>query len=333
MRTKKCHFQNIQDAFDHQLNMPEKIYDVAIIGAGPGGLTAAAWCSELGLRAVLIESSSEPGGQLRSVFNPINNYPGISTANGAELASLIETSFSGRNFERRYDCTVNGIDAGEVIRVGLGNAADVLARYVIFATGLSRRKLNIPGEAKFTGKGILRSGAGEKHVAAGKRLVIIGGGDAALENALILAETADSVTIVHRRDSFSAQERFVSGVQNAENISAMMEHYVHGIEGVESVESIIVADKEGRLRTVPADLVLIRIGFKPNSEILAGICDIDDNGFVKAELNGRTSVQNIYAIGDVANPESPTIVTAAGMGAAAARSIYKAFSLNGIVKK
>lgn len=302
--------------------MPNKVHDVAVIGAGPGGLTAAAWCSELGLETILIERSSACGGQLHSVFNPINNYPGVSASNGAELASLMERSFSGHSFERRFDSTVTGVDTGEVIGLRFDENSKLYARFVIFAAGLSRKTLNIPGEAEFIGKGVLRSGVGEKHLVEGKRLVIIGGGDAALENAMILSKAADSVVIVHRRDSFSAQERFISGVQSAGNVEFMMNSVVQRIEGDEKVENVMVTDTKGVSHTIPADLVLIRIGFKPNSELLAGVCGLDENGYVIVDRNAQSSVPNVYAVGDVASPVSPTIVTAAGMGAVAARSIF-----------
>ncbi len=306
--------------------MLNKVHDVAVIGAGPGGLTAAAWCSELGLETVLLESRSRPGGQLHSVFNPINNYPGVSASNGTDLASLIERSFSGHSFDRRFDSTVTGIDPGEAIGISLDKKGTIHARFLIYAAGLSRRMLNIPGEAEFIGKGVLRSGVGEKHLVEGKRLVIVGGGDAALENAMILSKAADSVVIVHRRDSFSAQERFISSIRNAGNVELMMNSIVRRIEGDGKVQGVAVVDAEGHSQTIPADLVLIRIGFKPKSELLAGVCDLDENGYVVVDRNAQSSVPNILAIGDVANPISPTIVTAAGMGATAARCIFSSLS-------
>ena len=202
--------------------MKTEIYDVAVVGAGPGGITAAAWCSELGMRTVMIERGSGSGGQLHSIFNPINNYPGISTSDGSELALMIERSFSRHDFESLYNTTVTDITAGDVVGLRIENMAEIFAKYLIFAAGISRKTLNIPGETEYIGNGVLRSGVGQKDLVKGKRLVIVGGGDAALENAMILSESADSVTIVHRRDRFTAQSRFIEGVGKASNVEVMM---------------------------------------------------------------------------------------------------------------
>ncbi|HYJ91606.1 MAG TPA: FAD-dependent oxidoreductase, partial [Pyrinomonadaceae bacterium] len=197
----------------------------------------------------------------------------------------------------------------------------VHSRSLILAMGVRRRRLNISGESEFTGKGILTSGAKEKHSVAGKHVVIVGGGDAALENAHILSEFAERVYVVHRRSEFRARPEFVSEARHNRLIALIYDSVLSSIDGDASVRSVTIQNlKTHAQRVIPADAVLIRIGVQPNSELVQGQLELDRSGYVKTDHLCQTSQANVFAVGDIANPTSPTIATAAGNGATAIKA-------------
>ena len=294
--------------------------DVVVIGGGPAGISAAAWCVDLELSAVLIEEGETTGGQLLSINNPIVNYAGLEAADGREFAAFLHKWLEQFAFRRMLGTRVELIEA-EPLLVRTEAGEEFRPSAVILATGVSRRKLGLPGEDELVGKGILRSGAGEREEAKGKHVIIIGGGDAAIENALILSEHAKRVTVVHRSRDFRARPEFLERAKTAGNVEFITERYVTSIRGEDRFEGVDVVGPDGASVSIEADLLLIRIGFRPNSELLRGLTELDVSGYVKVDANSATSVPMIYACGDVANPISPTISTAAGMGATAAKAI------------
>ena len=294
--------------------------DVVVIGGGPAGLSAAAWCSDLGLSAVLIEAEKTPGGQLYSINNPIVNYAGLEAANGREFAASLLRWQEQFAFRRMLGTRVESIEA-EPLKVRTETGAEFWPSAVIVATGVSRRKLGLWGEDELVGKGILRSGAGQREEAKDKHAIIVGGGDAAIENALILGEHAERVTVIHRSREFRARPEFLAKAKAAANVELRTETFVTAIRGEELFEGVDVAGPGGAGDSIDADLLLVRIGFKPNSELLRGLAELDVSGYVHVDVNSETSIPMIFACGDVAHPASPTISTAAGMGATAAKVI------------
>jgi len=197
------------------------------------------------------------------------------------------------------------------------------ARFLIIATGIRRRKLNVEGEEKFQSKGIIKSGKRDAKLVRDKKVCIVGGGDAALENALILAETASEVTVVHRRNNFRARAEFIEQAQNNQKIKILTETVLRKIVGNEQVEAVELEDTNAaELFLLNFDAVLIRVGVKPNTEILRGKLKLDENGYIKINQNCETNVKGIFAVGDVANPLAPTVSSAVGMGATAVKTIF-----------
>ncbi|HEX3102639.1 MAG TPA: FAD-dependent oxidoreductase [Pyrinomonadaceae bacterium] len=296
-------------------------FDVIIIGGGPGGLSAAFWCAELGLKTLLLEKEDHFGGQLLRTFNEIKNHLGVEAANGREMRDIFLRQVEKKDIRRLCGCTVVSGDLIEKTVV-TADGSSYSSRAIIIATGVSRRKLGIPGEAEFYGRGILDSGERSKNDVAGKSIVIVGGGDAALENALILSRTAEKVFVVHRRSEFSAREEFVEGCRRNENIEFVTDVRAAAIIGNTAVEAVELDNiLSGTHSRIPADAVLIRVGEEPNTDLFRGQIDLDAAGFIRVDENCATGISGVFAVGDVANPIAPTISAAVGMGTVSAKAV------------
>src|SRR5215510_14341469 len=297
------------------------MHDVIIIGAGPAGLSTAFWCDELGLDTLVLEQAEQIGGQLHRVYNPIENYLGLKTRNGAELLELFSRGVDDADFDLWTGAVVDSIDL-RAKRVSLRSGEVLQAISIIIATGVRPRSLGIPGEKEFAGKGMIESGTRDRELFAGKDVCVIGGGDAAVENALLLAEVCPTVTLVHRGKKLRARQEFTERLQANHCITVFTESVLTRIIGDEAVEAVEIQRKAG---LKPFQLavrgVLIRIGVEPNSQFFREQLETDEKGFIKVSSTQETSVPMVFAAGDVSNPLAPTISSAAGAGAIAAKVI------------
>ncbi|MFN2502319.1 MAG: NAD(P)/FAD-dependent oxidoreductase [Pyrinomonadaceae bacterium] len=292
-----------------------------IVGGGPGGLSALLWCAELGLNAILLEKERELGGQLKYTFNPIRNHLGIVAGDGQEMCDRFLSQLEGSIDAAHAGAAIVEVNLAEKWAL-LNDGERVEAKAIIIATGVRRRKLGIPGETEFSGRGILESGAKAKHLVSGKRVLIVGGGDAAIENALILSETAERVFVVHRRNVFTARDEFYSRAVERNNIHFMTDSRVSAITGREAVERALIEDiGSGSKSELEVHQVLIRIGVVPNTELFSGQLDLDASGYIRVSSDCSTGKADIFAIGDVANPQAPTISGAVGQAATAVKAI------------
>lgn len=297
-------------------------FDVIIIGGGAAGLSAGLWCDDLGLNALLLESENEFGGQLLWTHNAIENHLGIKAENGRELCGIFLKQTEQRRFIRHLQSRVAEIDLKKK-SVFLENGNEFSAKALIVATGVRRRKLNIEGENEFINRGILRSGKLDKDSVEGKIVVIAGGGDAALENALILAESAAKVILIHRRREFRARPEFIEQAEKTANVEIMFDSVLEKISGNQKIETVKVQNLKTKKKSVlPTDAVLVRIGVQPNTEFLQGNLELDAKGYIKINDLCQTNIENIFAVGDVANPVSPTVSSAVGMGATAVKAVF-----------
>ena len=180
------------------------MYDVLIIGAGPAGLSAAFWCDELGLDTLVLEKGQTVGGQLLSIYNPIENYLGLPAENGRELLERFTEKLDQAEFDLWTNVEIESVEAS-ARRVSLRSGEQLQSISFVIATGVKRRRLGIPGESEFTDRGIIESATRDRQLFAGKDVCIIGGGDAAAENALLLAEVCTTVTLVHRGKTLRAR--------------------------------------------------------------------------------------------------------------------------------
>ena len=297
------------------------MHDVIIIGAGPAGLSTAFWCDELGLDALVLEQAEQIGGQLHRVYNPIENYLGVKARNGEELLELFTQDVDDAEFDLWTQISIASVEL-KARRVLLASGENLQSIAIVIATGVRPRELGVPGEKEFAGKGIIESGARDRELFAGKDVCVVGGGDAAVENALLLAEICPTVTLVHRGKKLRARPEFTERLQSNHCITVFTESVLTRIMGNEDVEAVEIQRKQG---LKPFQLavrgVLIRIGVEPNTALFREQLETDEKGFIKVSSQQETSVSMVFAAGDVANPLAPTISSATGAGVTAAKVI------------
>ena len=297
------------------------MHDVIIIGAGPAGLSTAFWCDELGLDTLVLEQAEKIGGQLHRVYNPIGNYLGLKTQNGAELLQLFAKDVDDAEFDLWTGTNITSVDL-KAHRISLQSGENLQSIAIVIATGVRPRQLGVPGEKEFVGKGMIESGARDRQLFAGQDVCVVGGGDAAVENALLLAEACATVTVVHRGKKLRARREFAERLRPNNRITVFTESVLTRIIGDEAVQAVEIQRKEG---LKPFQLavrgVLIRIGVEPNTELFREQLETDERGFIAVNSQQETSVPMIFAAGDVSNPIAPTISGATGAGATAAKVI------------
>ncbi|HVG39509.1 MAG TPA: FAD-dependent oxidoreductase [Pyrinomonadaceae bacterium] len=296
--------------------------DVIIIGAGPAGLSAALWCDELTLDTLALEAADEIGGQLLRVYNPIANHLGTPrVADGRALRDQFADQLKEAEFDLWTNAQVESVDL-RAKRVRLKSGEDLSAIALVIATGVRRRRLGIPGEEELAAGGVVESGTRDRDFLAGKDVCVVGGGDAAAENALLLAEVCPTVTLVHRGRQLSARPEFVERIRGEHRITVFYESTLRRIIGEGAVEAVeIYRAKALKPFEMAVRGVLIRVGVEPNTELFRDQLETDEHGYVKVSAEQETSVANVFAVGDVSNPAAPTISGAVGAGATAAKVI------------
>ncbi len=297
------------------------MHDVIIIGAGPAGLSTAFWCDELGLDTLVLEQAEEIGGQLHRVYNPIENYLGLKAQNGRELLEHFAADIDDAEFDLWTQTTITSVDL-KAKRVSLASGEELQSIAIVIASGVRPRQLGVPGEKEFAGKGMIESAARDRHLFAGKDVCVVGGGDAAVENALLLAEVCPTVTLVHRGKKLRARREFIEKLQAVHCITVFTESVLTRIIGEDDVVAVEIQRKQG---LKPFQLavrgVLIRIGVEPNTELFKGQLELDEKGFLVVNALQETNVPMVFAVGDVSNPLAPTVSSATGAGATAAKVI------------
>jgi thioredoxin reductase (NADPH) len=297
------------------------MHDVLIIGAGPAGLAAALWCDDLGLDTLVLEQGESVGGQLLSIYNPIENYAGVNVKNGREFLGLLSEKLEAADFDLWTSTTIESVDL-KTKRVVLESGEHLQSISIIIAAGVRRRQLGIPGETEFVGRGILESATRDREQLAGKDVCIVGGGDAAAENALLLADICPTVTLVHRGRTLKARREFTEQMVGHHSITIFPESVVTRILGNTQVEAVEILRKDAlKPFQMAVQGVLVRIGVEPNTELFREQINLNEQRYVVVNGEQETNVANVFAIGDVSNPLAPTISGATGAGATAAKVI------------
>jgi thioredoxin reductase (NADPH) len=295
-------------------------YDVIIFGGGPAGMSALIWCYSLGVRGVLLEQSPELGGQTLEMSHRVIDYPGLVAENGRELRDHFAAQLDLLQLEYRTACKIEGVNLVE--RRARLDGQWLQARGIIIATGARKRRLGIPGEDRFEIRGVSFSATRDHSLYAGKKVSVIGGGDSAVQNSLILARVCPSVTLIHRSDRYRAREDWLKEAQENPRITIINNAEARAIEGGDHVERLIIENTRTReIKAIETEGVFIRVGVTPNTEMFSGQIEMDEAGFIKTDQRQRTSAEMVYAAGDVCRPVSLSVATAVGHGAVAAKDI------------
>ena len=300
----------------------ENLYDVIIIGGGPAGLSAAVYCGRAKLSCLVIESNTE-GGQIVTTSD-IENYPGCLPQESGQtlVARMMEQAERfGASFTRDQ---VISLDFGSQPKMVAGFAEDYYAKTVIIATGAEPARIGCPGEEEFTGMGVSYCATCDAAFFEGLPVYVVGGGDAAVEEALFLTKFASEVTIIHRRDSLRAAKSIQEKAFANDKIRFAWNTTVDEIRGGDFMESMILRNlKDGSLTEVKGEFGLfVFVGYKPNSGLFEGILELE-RGYIKTDENMQTSIPGVFAAGDIRVKSLRQVVTAAADGAIAAVSAEK----------
>ena len=293
------------------------IEKVIIIGAGPAGSSAALYAARAELTPLVI-TGIQPGGQA-SLTHTIENYPGFPDGvGGADLGALFQKQ--AERFGARFEFdTVLSVDFRQRPFQVKTYGKNYLAESVIIATGASPVLLNVPGETELVGSGVSYCATCDGWFFKEKKVVVVGGGDSALEEALFLTRYANEIFLVHRRDQFRAGAILQKRVNENPKIKLILNSIVLGINGEGKVKSVTIQNvKNGQTQDLLVNGIFIFVGHKPNNELYKDQIDIDDRGFIVVDKKMRTNLPGIFAAGEAADSEFKQVITSAGMGAAAA---------------
>jgi len=295
-----------------------EILDLIIVGGGPGGLTAGIYAKRAALNTVLIEGAALGGQVMKS--DEVENWPGTIHANGAELSMQFAEHAQSLDLEIRSHEVAAIIPGLDHHTVRLDSGEELHAYAVIMGTGGSPRKLDIPGEEEFYGKGVSYCAVCDGFFFRGKTVVVVGGGDSACEESLYLAKLAKKVYIAHRRDAFRASMLLQQRVEADCNIEVLWNTVLTRINaGDDGVTSVDLKDTQtGDERRMDTDGVFVFIGFLPNNALVPAGVKKNSEGYVLTDTTGETAIPGLYAIGDLREKYARQIVTAAADGCTAA---------------
>lgn len=297
-------------------------YDIIIIGAGPGGLTAGIYAGRQGTKNLIIDRDLA-GGIGREV--PLmENYPGFDNISGLELVEKMKAqAIKNCDLKEMEEVTeIKKTDEKYQFTVKT-NKDTYKSKTIILATGSSHRPLNVKGEEEFKGKGVSYCATCDGFFFTGRDVIMIGGGNSALQEALYLKNLGANVTVVHRRDEFRAQKRLQDQIMEAE-IPTILNATVEEIKGDMLVESVILKDTQtGELRELPTNGIFVSVGYIPHTELANQLdVNLDESGHIIIDKKQKTNVDHVYAIGDVCVGLKQWVV-ACGEGAVAATSAFE----------
>ncbi|MBQ8004249.1 MAG: thioredoxin-disulfide reductase [Oscillospiraceae bacterium] len=292
------------------------MYDVAILGSGPAGMTAAIYACRAGLSTVVIERMM-PGGQMGETPE-IDNYPGFENISGFELSAKMAEQAKKLGAEVKT-CTVNEIELSGFANVIKTSSCDIEAKTVILALGASHRQLGVPGEEIYRGLGVSYCATCDGNFFRGREVCVVGGGNTALEDALYLANICPRVYLIHRRDSFRGFDTLARQVSETENITLVLDSVVESIDGDERVSSVSVKNvKTGEKTQIMLSGCFIAVGSVPNTELVSEKIKLTQSGHIDAGEDTVTNLPGVFAAGDIREKVSYQIVTACADGAVAA---------------
>lgn len=305
--------------------MENEVYDVLIAGSGPAGLGAAVYATRAGLKAAVVDRSPVSGGQVQSTYE-VDNYLGLPGLGGGELSDRFR-EHADRLGAEFITADVQGIgrDAGQpdgyIVHT---DRADFRTRTVILATGASHSRLGVPGEGELAGMGVSYCATCDGAFYRKRTVAVVGGGDAAVEDAVFLAGICEKVYLVHRRDRLRAADSLQKKLFSLGNVEVLWNSEVKEILGGEVVEGIHVYDNRGgRQSRLDVDGVFVAVGIVPDTEVFRGFVEMDGKGYIVADETCATSEKGIFAAGDVRTKPMRQIITAVADGANAVHSVQE----------
>ncbi len=297
------------------------MYELMVIGGGPAGLSASVYAARKRLKALLV--SVDIGGQVNKTLG-IENYLGYQFIEGPELIDKFQTQVSQFPIDQKIGYKVSRL---EKIEGGFQAVSESDDRYqstvVIFATGKNPRRLNVPGEAELTGRGVTYCAICDGPVFAGQRVAVVGGGNSALEAALDMVKIAEHVDLVSLTP-LTGDAILIDKLGDAKNLNIFTEYHTEKIEGQDFAQGMLIKDlKSGEKKRLDVSGVFIEIGLVPNSEAVRGLIELNKWGEVPVSCSCETTVPGLYAAGDVTDIPEKQIVVAAGEGAKAALQAHR----------
>lgn len=293
------------------------MYDLVIVGGGPAGMTAALYAARANLKVLIVEGLFY-GGQMQKT-DCIENFPSYDSISGEELSEKMEDQMLTYNVDEVFGYVTKIIPKDNYNTLLLSDDNTIDTKTVLIATGAKHKLLNVPGEQELANKGVSYCALCDATFFKNKELVVVGGGDSALEEALYLTNYASKVTIVHRRDEFRAQLYLQEKVKANPKIQFALSDEVTSINGTDKVESVTL--KSGK--TLKTDGVFIYVGQKPSTNFVSDLGITNDTGWIQVNSRFQTKIPSIFAAGDCIDKDIRQIVTATGDGANAAQYVYQ----------
>ena len=289
--------------------------DIVIIGGGPAGLTAAIYVQRAGKHAVVLEGNA-PGGQIINA-SKVENYPSIKSISGVDFAQNLYEQAADLGAEIRFVKAV-GIELENNKKIVKTNKGDVEAKVVILATGASNKKLGIDRESEFLGKGVSYCATCDGAFFKNKDVAVVGGGNTALEDALFLSNYCKKVYLIHRRDSFRAEQKFVDELKQKKNVEFVLNSNVSKLIGTKLLEEIEVINTSGKKTNLKVSGLFVAVGQVPGNGAFENIINLDSFGYVSADESCKTNVDGIFVAGDARTKQVRQLTTACSDGTTAA---------------
>lgn len=289
------------------------MYDIVIIGSGPAGMSAAIYAQRAGLKAVVVEKECLSTGKIAESLR-VDNYPGLFGENGYDLGEKFRTHAENLGAEFIEGEIIKIVRSKGYYTLHLDADEALTAKTVIYAAGTQCRRLGVVGEQELLGRGVSYCAVCDGAFYKNKIVAVIGGGDTALGDAVLLSGLAKKVYLVHRRGEFRANKALQNKVSGIKNIVPVLNAAVQKINGKDHVEAVAIL-QNGSEKALPVDGVFVAIGSTPNSALVKELLDIDENGYIAADETGVTSADGIFAAGDVRAKKLRQVVTAVSDGA------------------
>lgn len=298
--------------------------DLVIIGGGIAGITAAIYAKRAGIENFMFIEKAMLGGQIKFI-DKIDNFPGVSLGtSGFEFMSTMQKQLD------ELDIKVDNKDIAEICKCDDGTFVihtaceeKIATKAIVCATGAAPRRLGLESEGAYVGKGLSYCAVCDGFFFRNKTVAVVGGGNSALEEALYLSKIASKVYLIHRRDEFRAFDYVVEHVKNTENIELVLDSTIEQIKGEELISAVAVKNvKTNDVKDIELQGIFIAIGYKPSTDLVADLAELDDSNFVVVDKSMNTSQKGIFACGDCIQKDLKQLVTSASEGAVAAMSAY-----------